>query len=103
MQAATPPPSVPKGGLKKKPPTKPDPTAAITVGMAAASLKQPVFKRFSLSIEFPVTTSPMGYFSSDGRWRVYVDFFTITQHFDNYKAEVSGKTLKLYEITQDVL
>ena len=25
-----------------------------------------------------------------------VDFLTITQHFDNYKAVVSGKTLKLY-------
>ena len=95
MQAA---PSVtpPKGGPKKKFPTKSNPTAAITVGMAAASLKQPVFKRFSLSIEFPVTTSPTGYFSSDGRRRVCVDFFTITQPFDNYKAEVSGKTLKLY-------
>jgi len=102
MQAA-PSAAPPKGGTKKKSPTKPNPTAAITVGMAAASLKQPVFKRFSLSIEFPVTTSPTGYFSSDGRRRVYVDFFTITQHFDNYKAEVSGKTLKLYEITQDVL
>ena len=95
MQAA-PSAAPPKGGLKKKPPTKPDPTAAITVGMAAASLKQPVFKRFSLSIEFPVLISPTTYFGSDGRKRVCVDFHTITQHFDNYKTEVSGKTLKLY-------
>lgn len=99
MQAPPPPPSIAGAGVltKKKTATKPDPTAAITMGMAAASLKpSSVCKRFNLSIHFPVLVSPTGYFSSDGRRRVCVDFFGITQHFDNYKAEVSGKTVKLF-------
>jgi hypothetical protein len=86
------------GGLnKKKTATKPDPTAAITVGMAAASLKpSSVCKRFDLSIHFPYLLSPTGYFKLDGKRRVCCDFFGITQHFDNYKAEVSGRTIKLF-------
>lgn len=98
VEMAPPPPSIPTGAgalPKKKTATKPDPTAAITVGMAAASLK-PSVKRYDLSIHFPYHLSPTGYFRSDGKRRVCVDFFSITQHFDNYKAEVSGKTLKLY-------
>ena len=75
--------------------TKPDPTAAITVGMAAASLKPSLVKRYDLSIHFPYTSSPMGYFGDDKR-RICVDFISITHRFDNYKAEVSGKTLRLY-------
>jgi hypothetical protein len=97
---APPPPSIAAGAgalTKKKTATKPDPTAAITAGMAAASLKPSlVCKRYDLSIHFPFMMSPTGYFGSDGKRRVCVDFFTITQHFDNYKAEVSGKTIKLY-------
>jgi hypothetical protein len=95
---APPPPSIPTGAgalPKKKTATKPDPTAAITVGMAAASLK-PSFKRYDLSIHFPYHLSPTGYFASDGKKRICIDFISITQHFDNYKAEVSGKTLKLF-------
>ena len=97
MQAPQP-PSIPTGAgalTKKKTATKPDPTAAITVGMAAASLK-PLVKRYDLSIHFPYHLSPTGFFISDGKKRICVDFISITQHFDNYKAEVSGKTLKLY-------
>jgi hypothetical protein len=80
--------AVAKGGLKKKPPpTKPDPTAAITNGMAKASLQS--------SPRFNVTMSPTTFFR-DGKRRVCVFFFGITMHFDNYKVEVSGRTLKLY-------
>ena len=95
---APPPPSIATGAgalPKKKTATKPDPTAAITVGMAKASLK-PLVKRFDLGIHFPYTLSPTGFFGSDGKKRICVDFISITQHFDNYKAEVSGQTLKLY-------
>ena len=98
VEMAPPPPSIPTGAgalTKKKPAAKPDPTAAITVGMAKASLK-PLVKRYDLGIFFPYHLSPTGYFRSDGKRRVCVDFFSITQHFDNYKAEVSGQTLKLY-------
>ena len=63
--------------------------------MAAASLKPSLVKRYDLSIHFPYTSSPMGYFGDDKR-RICVDFISITHHFDNYKAEVSGKTLRLY-------
>ena len=95
MQAA-PSAAPPKGGPKKKLPTKPDPTAAITAGMAAASLKPPVCKRFDLNINFPYFMSPTWYFRDDGKRHVCVDFFGITQHLDNYKVEVSGKTLELF-------
>jgi hypothetical protein len=62
-----------KKAVKKKPPTsKPDPTAAITSGLKAASLSQK-FVRYDLSIKFPVTVSPTGYFR-DGQMRICVDF-----------------------------
>ena len=83
---APPPPTIPTGAgalPKKKTATKPDPTAA-------------GFKRYDLSIHFPYLSSPTGFFGSDGKRRICVDFISITQHFDNYKVEVSGKTLMLY-------
>jgi len=80
--------------VKKPPPSKPDPTAAITSGLEAASLSQK-FVRHDLSIKFPVTVSPMGYFR-DGQMRICVDFQGIGMDFENYRAETSGKTLKLF-------
>ena len=63
-----------KKAVKKKPPaSKPDPTAAITIGLKAASLSQPKFVQYNLSIKFPVTVSPTGYFR-DGQMRICVDF-----------------------------
>ncbi len=60
--------------IVKKPPTsKPNPTAAIATGLKVASLSQPKFIRYDLSIKFPVTVSPMGYFR-DGQMRICVDF-----------------------------
>ena len=84
-----------KKAEKKKPPTsKPDPTAAITSGLKAASLSQK-FVRYDLSIKFAVTVSPTGYFR-DGQMRICVDFQGIGMDFENFRAETSGKTLKLF-------
>ena len=84
-----------KKAVKMKPPaSKPDPTAAITIGLTAASLSQPKFVWYDLSIKFPVTVSPKGYFR-DGQMRICVDFQGIGMDFENYGAETSGKTLKL--------
>jgi hypothetical protein len=85
-----------KASIVKKPPTsKPDPTAAITSSLRVASLSQPKFVRYDLSIKFPVTVSPTGY-CRDGQMRICVDFQGIGMDFDNYRAETSGKTLKLF-------
>ena len=90
-----------KASIVKKPPTsKPDPTAAIAAiasGLKAASLLllQPKFVRYNLSIKFLVTVSPTGYFK-DGQMRICVDFQGIGMDLNNYRAETSGKTLKLF-------
>lgn len=63
VEMAPPPPSIPTGAgalTKKKPAAKPDPTAAITVGMAKASLK-PLVKRYDLGIFFPYHLSPVSH------------------------------------------
>ncbi len=87
---------------KKPPAGKPDPTAAITSSLAAASLQsQPKFIWYNLSVQFPVLVSPMGYFR-DGQMRICVDFLAIGMDFNNnYRVETSGKALKLFmEIPQ---
>ncbi len=83
-----------KKAVKKPPASKPDPTAAITSGLKAASLSQKIV-RYDLSIKFPVTVSPTGYFR-DGQMHICVDFQGIGMDFENYRAETSGKTLKLF-------
>jgi len=51
--------------------------------MAAASLKPSLVKRYDLSIHFPYQLSPTGYFASDGKRRICVDFISITQHLSS--------------------
>jgi hypothetical protein len=91
--------SAKKASIARKPPaSKPDPTAAITSSLAAASLQlQPKFIRYNLSVQLPVLVSPTGYFR-DGQMHVCVDFLGIGMDFkNNYRVETSGKTLKLFK------
>jgi hypothetical protein len=90
--------SAKKVSSAKKPAAgKPDPTAAIASSLAATSLQsQPKLVWFSLSVQFPSLVSPTGYFW-DGQMRCYVDFLAIGVQFENnYRVEISGKTLKLF-------
>jgi hypothetical protein len=90
--------SAKKASSKNKPPaSKPDPIAAITSSLAAASLQlQPKFIWYNLPVQLPVLVSPMGYFR-DSQMRVCVDFLGIGMDFkNNHRVETSGKTLKLF-------
>jgi hypothetical protein len=90
--------SAKKASSAKNPPaSKPDPTAAITSSLAAASLQsQPKFIWHNLSVQLPVLMSPTGYFR-DGQMRFCVDFLGIGMDFENnYRVETSCKIPKLF-------